>query len=535
MDGIRMHCLNLRLIAAGSLTPVFVAGAGAIAGDFAGYTQPVRWTTGASPSDVHAADLNGDGLTDMLVINEAAATLTTLIGRGDGTFQRLADVPTVGSPRAMAVGDFTDDQRPDVAILSATGALLATHVNNGDGAFGVAQVQNLSARGDSIVTADFNDDGYGDLFVAHRDARRLTYLTGLGDGSFKVAQSFDVPHYPWCIDAGDLNGDGLPDLGIGLLSGGQTNAIRVLLNDAGAGFLAPVDSAILRQPVDLAFGDFNRDGVPDCATIDRHAGILTSIIGAGDGSFAQQRFVSVDGQPEAIVATDMNNDGIDDVVSVHSYFNRVSTLIGLGDGGFAVAVWQPLPPQAMDVAFGDFDGDGFHDIAATHAFAQSDVVTVLLNLSVPGAPAELLDVVAHTGQIIFGPVEYIERSDNTILRARSGVNPKRPGVQAIDLRVSARSTVKNAQIINLTIESQVDHYRGIQQARLFNWKTQQFDLVMQTETGLGDRINTMPAIDAGPYVGPGGAIELAIRFAVPVRTVRSFFEAYVDWVEIAIE
>lgn len=522
--------LNHRSITTRSVpAALLIAVSGAAAGDFAGYIEPVRWRTGAGPADVKAADADGDGLVDLVVINGAASTFTVLRGRGDGAFDRLADVPTVATPSALTLGDFTGDQRPDVAILSTAGSLLAVHVNNGDGTFGAAQVLALSSPGHDIVSADFNSDGRDDLFVAHRDARRLTHLASLGGGAFRIVEEFSTLHFPWCIEPADVNGDGRPDLGVGLLSGGQYNAIRILRNNGGAGFLAPIDSVILRQPVDLAFGDFNRDGVPDAATVDRHAGIVTSVIGAGDGSFSQQRFGSVNGQPEAIVAADMNNDGIDDVVSVHSYFNRVSTLVGLGDGGFAFPLWQDLPPQAMDVAAGDFDGDGFPDIAATHAFPQSDVITVLINDSLPGAAAHLIDVKAAEGRIIFGPVEDIERSDNVLLRARAEE-------QGLDLRVFAQSKVSDPERLNLTVESQINHRAGVEQVRLYNWSLKRFDVVMQHPTGLGDRRKRALAIDAASYVAVDGSIRVSIRYFVPVLTPRAAVpEAFVDWVEIAVE
>ncbi len=529
MDGIRRYGSKLRLIAAVLLTPILLARTGAVAGDFAGYAEPVRWRTGAAPSDAKAADVDGDGLADLVVINASAATLTVLRGRGDGSFERVPDVPTVAAPVALALGDFTGDQRPDAAILSASGALLAVHVNRGDGTFDAAQSLALSATGHDIASADFDADGREDLFVAHRDARLLTHLASLGNGAFRIVSESPTPHYPWCIEPADVNGDGRPDLGVGLLSGGQYNAIRVLLNDRGAGFHPPIDSVILRQPVDLAFGRFNHDGLPDAATVDRHAGIVTSLIGAGDGTFSQQRFALANGQPEAIVAADMNRDGIDDVVSVHSYFTRVSTLVGLGDGGFALPLWQNLPPQAMDVTAADFDADGFPDIAATHAFPQSDVVTVLINESLPGAAADLIDVKAAQGQIIFGPVEDIERSDNVMLRARAEM-------QSLDLHVTARSAVIAPERINLTIESQIDHRAGIEQVRLYNWLLKRFDVVMEHQTGPGDRRNHALAIDAGPYIASDGSVRLSIRHFVPVPALgAAAAEVFVDWVEIAVE
>lgn len=65
-----------------------------------------------------AADLNGDGLTD-LAVQAGHEHLRALLSKGDGTFA-VAATPSAGgtNPVALAVADFNKDGRPDIAVAN---------------------------------------------------------------------------------------------------------------------------------------------------------------------------------------------------------------------------------------------------------------------------------------------------------------------------------------------------------------------------------------------------------------------------------
>lgn len=505
----------------------------ALAGGFAGFTDPVRWPVGLDPTDVQTADLDGDSHADLLVTN-SAGRLTTLRGVGDGTFVTLGVQQTLASPKALALGDFNGDDRPDAAVVSASGSQLAIHLNQGDGTFGSASLIALSALADAVVSGDFNGDGHLDLYVSHINAYRLTLLLGDGTGSFQIDRTIDTPYYPYCIEAVNLNGDNAADLGVGLLSGGQYNAIRMILSDGKGGYLPPVDSSFIRQPVDLAFADFNRDEILDCVSVDKHAGIATVMQGNGDGSFSSPQYHPFDGQPEEVEAFDVNNDGIDDVVAAHSYFHRVTTMVGLGDGQFLFPVWQDVNARANDLAHADFDGNGFEDIVVAHGVPGIDIVSVLRNRSTPGAAAHLIDISAAAGKIDLGFISDIEHTDNAYLMASAHPlgSARTPGL--IDLRVAARTDEPAPTLLNISVEAQIS-WDGVEQVRLLNRLTGHYDTVMQNPSGLGDRINRVLGVDARPYVGKNGEIELSLRHMTMTRRPFSRFSSFVDWVEIAVE
>jgi hypothetical protein len=73
---------------------------------------------GIGPGGLAAADLNGDGLIDLVVANHHSNNISVLIGKGDGTFRPAVHHAARWMPAGLAVADFDGDERPDVAVVN---------------------------------------------------------------------------------------------------------------------------------------------------------------------------------------------------------------------------------------------------------------------------------------------------------------------------------------------------------------------------------------------------------------------------------
>jgi len=141
------------------------------------FQAAVEYATANLPADsVNAADLNGDGILDLVVPTQNSA-VSIFLGNGNGTFSSPVSYPGGGSGARSTVADLNGDGKVDLAITPRTYSdTLSILLGNGDGTF---QAPRTSATGTlplGIVAADFNRDGRLDLAVADNGASTVSVL-----------------------------------------------------------------------------------------------------------------------------------------------------------------------------------------------------------------------------------------------------------------------------------------------------------------------------------------------------------------------
>src|SRR5438874_8768962 len=85
-------------------------------------------------------------------------------GGGDGApaTVRIATYPVAESPQSMTIGDFNGDGIPDLAAAAATVTIL---LGRGDGTFVPGGTYPTSPGSYKIATGDVDEDGHLDLVV----------------------------------------------------------------------------------------------------------------------------------------------------------------------------------------------------------------------------------------------------------------------------------------------------------------------------------------------------------------------------------
>ena len=337
---------------------------------------PVQYLVGndssASTSTLAEADVNGDGIPDLVYVNDSYNQVTVLLGNGDGTFQTPKNTSVGNQPYSLAVGDFNGDGKVDVAVTSNNDSKVYILLGNGDGTFTV-QAKTYPTNGTSlgIVAGDFNNDGKLDLAYSNWGNNSMVILLGNGDGTFNtVTTTLPVGNQSYSIVAADFNGDGNLDLATG---NNVDNSVSVFLGNGDGTFTAaPMPTALFDRPTSIAVADFNGDGIPDMAVVNYSyvnaaQNSSTMLIGNGDGTFTFAGYAGINNQsqgwpgsqdnPDIVVAADMNGDGIPDVVMVDGGYNLALTIDTTIPTVTATATLTSVSPA----------GSGTHNVEASYA------------------------------------------------------------------------------------------------------------------------------------------------------------------------
>jgi len=252
-----------------------------------------------------AADFNGDGRTDLVILDDYGAGFEVLLGKGNGTFQKPVDTVLNYGVVSLTVGDFNGDGKADVAITSTgnSGPVMNIFLSNGDGTFhsGAQFAVNEST---GVTAADVNGDHKLDLVVA---ASPLQVFLGNGDGTFQNPISGPSAQYSQGLVVKDFNGDGKPDI-----AAGTSNGIAFLAGNGDGTFQNPVYSNAVFSFPGLGAGDFTGDGKPDLVTYSPNFFGAMVMAGNGDGTFQLPIVYGFSGLPVGLVTGDFNSDHVDD-------------------------------------------------------------------------------------------------------------------------------------------------------------------------------------------------------------------------------
>jgi hypothetical protein len=207
-----------------------------------GFNSPINYTLTSQGNEIAAADLNNDGILDLIVPQSESNYASILLGNGDGTFTPKPDFDLGNSyPVAVTVGDWNGDGKQDLAVTIDdynTGMGIAVALGNGDGTFQAATLYPATANSSTdlpypseIRAADVNQDGNLDLVYVNSEFGTAGVLYGTGSGTFSAPSEFPAGGYPYGLVTADVNGDGGIDA---ILGGDSFSGVTVLLNSAGS-------------------------------------------------------------------------------------------------------------------------------------------------------------------------------------------------------------------------------------------------------------------------------------------------------------
>jgi hypothetical protein len=353
-----------------------------------------------------AVDMNGDGILDLIALEEEYRSVSVFYGRGDGTY---IGAPLLTSPVGAAdpttltlelAADVTGHGNTDLIEVyepePQQGAQLLTGIGDGKGNFNYIAAfpadQGVFSNDTFVqpVSADFNGDGRQDIILSGTHGALSVALSN-GDGTFQspVAISLGALDCPVAYAAiGDLQNNGkqslvVPYPGDAACGGpdGTVSGYFVIPGNGDGTFSTPQFQPFGNELYSAVLANINGSGVMGLvlndAPFDSGANFgVYYLPGNGDGTFGSPATVSTSYMVSQVIAGDYNQDGKVDLIMFSageqhpSAGNPAYATAGIllypgnGDGTFGTVTQLGTGTFFLNGAFADVNGDGFPDIAA---------------------------------------------------------------------------------------------------------------------------------------------------------------------------
>ncbi len=369
-------------------------------------------TSGWTPKNIYAIDMNNDGIPDLVQDYASAGSLTgglnefgVSLANGDGTFRPaiITKMPPFVPVTPLTFGDFNGDGKIDIALTLSGRTTLAIYLGYGDGTFASPWYFNMpfapgeTFAGGPLVAADFNHDGKMDLAVVAATAvgTTLYILPGAGTGVFStVLPIFTAPNGNTLNSTGiqnmfigDYDSDNNADIALTMTLGAPTGgtATSTIFVLYGAGNFSFLKTSPYSQPgsIYLGSGDLNSDGFTDLYALDAANCRLETFYAQPGRTFAAYTApvpaaaYNVDAYlMSALAMADFNDDGRMDLVTTVAQNGQVYLaffLAASAPGQFTTQTWNivtyPLVSYQTAPVVGDFNRDSKPDFAFVQYFS----------------------------------------------------------------------------------------------------------------------------------------------------------------------
>ena len=365
------------------------------------FRSGARLFGGKVPVIAALADLDNDGLTDVIAANSMDTAVLVIYRNNGGTagFSYVTSIRTVAYSHSVKVVDMDGDGRPELVAANAGGASVTIVRNTsaaGSISFGNSYNYTTAIQPMVVNVADIDLDGKPDLVVTCTSPGMISVLRNtsvpglINAASFATHIDFSTGLSPVGQAIGDLDGDGKLDV---VIANSTSNNISIFRNTSTTGiidsssFATRLDVATGLVPIDVAVGDIDGDGIKDIVVANNTDNSISvfrnNSSGIGILSFASRvNFLSGGTSATGLALADLNGDGKLDISVTNagsgniSLFRNtsVSGIISAGSLAMPVSIHTGTMPEG--IAVGDMNNDTYPDIIVAN---NGDSTLQLLN------------------------------------------------------------------------------------------------------------------------------------------------------------
>lgn len=288
---------------------------------------------GAQVRSMDVADLNLDGLTDLVILD--GGVIRTIYQTPDSLEER--PFPIADSDAAsVCLGDLNNDGIPDLVVSYYVTSHLRIYFQNPIGVFSSTidmPAKDIGGFGESVVEiSDATGDGLNDVILGgghYNEAVSIYKQTS--PGTFELYQNLGVPSYLQDVAIADFTGDGRKDIAACLTFNMPHTYTLLFVQDSLGRFPeVPEFYEGYQVPDAMEVGDFDKDGRIDLAVASwgwyRISIFRQRSIGGFEPYVLAGFSYGGDLSHRGLAVGDITNDGLPDMATV-GYYNGLNTMI----------------------------------------------------------------------------------------------------------------------------------------------------------------------------------------------------------------
>lgn len=345
------------------------------------FTGPESFPVDTFIGELRAADLDGDGLNDLVVANNSKAKITLLINRTGkppldpqesiGARRDINELPpdarfkieSLTSEKRIAgllVADLNGDQLPDIVYFGEPKPYeVVVHYNQKNLTWSPPrkwQLDEAQLSMNALAVGDLNGDGRPDVAVLAESY--VSLLRQTPDRTLAEPEKVPVTGSVKAIDIVDINGDGRSDLI--LLNWEAPNPVRIRLQDS-TGQLGPELHFTLPPIRSLTAADLDGDKKPEIVTISQTSGraqvshlirreATPDVRGGEAGQFQVMPLSKSSKTRKGLLWADVNQDQLPDLLIAQSDTGQLIVHLQTAEGTLAPAKHFPCLAGVSDIA-----------------------------------------------------------------------------------------------------------------------------------------------------------------------------------------
>ncbi len=320
------------------------------------------------PSDVFAADLDGDGDLDVLVASEWNDRVAWYENQGSGRFTPHTITTSLDLVHSVSAADLDGDGDLDVLAVSESQDGVFWYENQGGAHFGDATSLGYVDEAMSVFAADLDEDGDVDVLSTSL-LQGVYWYENNGEARFTVHTITENARGAWSVFAADMDGDGDTDV---LSASAHDDTVAWYENDGSEGFTQRIITTTADWARSVRAADLDGDGDMDVLSASTNDDTIAWYENNGSQQFTPHVITHLADEARSVFTADMDEDGDVDVVSASWIDDKIAWYENDGAANFIERTITTSADGATAAIAADLDGDG--DLDVLSASAEDNVI-----------------------------------------------------------------------------------------------------------------------------------------------------------------